>query len=168
MGDFKDLDVVSPLLVREAKQLPIRGESVVFPPTIDARAARTVQDISRTTHAALADGQPSPDWERLQSAGGLTVSDLEHLEIQLFGDAAADLDRLGVLAEDRLLIAATLVAWHARGRELAERVWNTGARPPQDDPPAAPRTVPTDHRPKATPRKRAAPKRTTPPKGQAS
>lgn len=112
--DLQDVLGISP-----AKVLPIMGRQVAFPGRVSARTGMLLLSIQRDAAAA---GDVDATIESL----GLTDDDAEALEAEIFGDARAVLDELGVIGESRQLVMGTLVAWHLGGEQAAVQVWEAG------------------------------------------
>jgi hypothetical protein len=115
---FRDLADV--LGVAPDKVLPINGQDVRFPGRISARTGQ----LLLATNAAVEGGArtESEIVERLQ----LSEEDLQAVEEDLLGPAAAVLDGLGVVGEARQHVMATLTVWHLAGQDAAENVWEAG------------------------------------------
>jgi hypothetical protein len=113
-------DLADVLGITPAKVLPIGGRQVAFPGRVSARTGMLLLSLQRD--ALARDG----DVEATIEALGLTDEDGEELEREIFGEAAAVLDELGVIGEARQLVMGTLVAWHLGGVEAAEKTWAAG------------------------------------------
>lgn len=122
---FRDLqDVYLPT----PKVLPIHGEEIEFPGRISADAGMTMLAI----RSAMLEQVGTEGTEEEYASAALTevtAGQVAALEAEILGDAAADLDRLGVFGAARQHVVSTLVAWHMAGEEVAVATWEGKARP---------------------------------------
>lgn len=122
--DFGDL---TEFLVVEPKILPINGRRYEFPGDVSARAYLVIQHTMeqgvRAKRAADA-GQPYDPTQ-------IVLDDDEELDLQeeLFGDARSEMIADGLTASQLQRVMATLMLWHAYGRDAAVAVWRQGEAP---------------------------------------
>lgn len=129
---FRDLTDV--LGVTPDKVLPIEGHDVAFPARISAWAGTMLLAIQEAALRKAESGvDPSSiDLDDLVTELAMQENDALDLEREILGDGAEQLAALGVIGEARQHVINTLMAWHLRGREAAEAVWD----PPEGKAPA--------------------------------
>jgi hypothetical protein len=124
--------------IRAPKVLPLYGNDIEFPGTVNAHVGTLLVQIleaSRVAAGQLEDGAtPDNPVDALLASGTMSPADAEEIEAALLGDAASVLTDLELTPSERSHVTTTLMLWHMIGTEAAEAFWEGKALAPQPAP----------------------------------
>lgn len=132
MKDLRDLSELTG--IRAPKVLPLYGNDIEFPGTVNAHVGTLLILILEAAKRTAGTEDPGDPVAELLADGRLTLADTDEIERALLGDTASTLTDLELSPAELQHVTTTLMIWHMIGEEAAEAFWEGKALAP----PAAP------------------------------